>query len=68
LKLLGLGLYLAFDDPAHMVTAIYLLDQQPYARKFQTIEEYQQLRDSFLKTCFACIRMDQQLQAWVLKK
>jgi len=63
-----LGLYLAFDDKTHIATTIYLLNQEAYARKFQTIEQYQQLRDTFLKTYLACIRMNQQLQALVEKK
>ena len=57
-----LGVYLLFDDPAHSVTTIYLLNQEPQDRKFQTIEEYQSLRDRFLRSYTACIR-DNQKQA-----
>lgn len=42
-----LGFYLAFDDPAHVVTTIYLLNQQPYDRKFQTMEQYQRCETHF---------------------
>jgi hypothetical protein len=63
-----LGLYLAFDDQAHVATTIYLLNQEPYARKFQTVEQYQQLRDAFLKTYLACVRTNQQLQSLAEKK
>jgi hypothetical protein len=54
-----LGVYLLFDDPAHSVTTIYLLNQEPQDRKFQTIEEYQSLRDRFLKSYSTCIRENQ---------
>jgi hypothetical protein len=43
-----LGIYLLFDDSAHVVTTIYMLNQEPQDRKFQTIEEYGHLRDRFL--------------------
>lgn len=54
-----LGMYLLFDDAAHIVTTIYFLNQQPWQRKFQTIEEYRQLRDRFLTTYTGCIRQNQ---------
>lgn len=54
-----LGIYLLFDDPAHTVTTIYLLNQEPFARKFQTIQQYRQLRDQFLSTYTACVRSNQ---------
>jgi len=50
-----LGIYLFFDDSTHVVTTIYLLNQEPQARKFQTIEEYRSLRDRFLVTYAGCI-------------
>jgi hypothetical protein len=69
-KLAGgvLGLYLAFDDKAHVVTTMYLLNQEPYERKFQNIEEYGKLRDSFVPAYLACVRTNQQLQSWAEKK
>jgi hypothetical protein len=51
-----LGIYLFFDDSAHVVTTIYLLNQEPQSRKFQTIEEYRSLRDRFLASYTACIQ------------
>jgi len=51
-----LGIYLFFDDSAHVVTTIYLLNQEPRSRKFQTIEEYRSLRDRFLVSYTACIQ------------
>lgn len=55
-----LGVYLLFDDSAHVVTTIYLLNQEPKSRKFQTLEEYRELRDRFLVTYSTCIRKNQQ--------
>ncbi len=54
-----LGLYLMFDDSQHVVTTFYLLNQDPTARKFKTIDEYRKLRDSFLPAYTACIRANQ---------
>jgi hypothetical protein len=50
-----LGVYLFFDDSTRVVTTIYLLNQEPTARKFQTIEEYRKLRDHFLTGYAGCI-------------
>jgi hypothetical protein len=55
-----LGIYLFFDDAAHVVTTIYLLNQEPEQRKFQTMEEYRSLRDKFLVSYASCIRKNQQ--------
>jgi hypothetical protein len=55
-----LGIYLLIDNTAHIVTTIYLLNQEPQARKFQTLDEYHQLRDRFLDAYSACIRKNQQ--------
>jgi hypothetical protein len=54
-----LGVYLLFDGPSCTVTTIYLLNQEPQDRRFQTIEEYRLLRDRFLKSYTACIRDNQ---------
>ena len=63
-----LGLYLAFDDQARVVTTVYLLNQEPYERSFQTIEQYQAMRDVFLKHYFSCVRLNQKLLAQAEKK
>jgi hypothetical protein len=42
------------------VTTIYLLNQEPEQRKFQTMEEYRSLRDKFLVSYASCIRKNQQ--------
>jgi hypothetical protein len=51
-----LGIYLLFDEPTHIVTTIYLLNQEPQNRKFQTMDEYRNLRDRFLNAYSSCIR------------
>jgi hypothetical protein len=57
-----LGIYLMFDDAHHVVTTFYLLNQEPSARKFATIEDYRKLRDNFLPAYAACIRANQKKQ------
>ena len=54
-----LGVYLLFDNPSHIVTTIYFLNQEPQDRKFQTFDEYQKLRDRFLDSYSSCIRKNQ---------
>jgi hypothetical protein len=54
-----LGFYLLFDDSANVVTTIYLLNQRPKRREFQSVEEYSDLRDRFLNSYTACIRTNQ---------
>jgi hypothetical protein len=51
-----LGVYLFFDDASHVVTTIYLLNQEPEKRKFKSIEEYRTLRDRFLTAYTGCIK------------
>lgn len=57
-----LGMYLLFDDKTDVVTTVYLLNQEPLQRKFQSIEEYKHLRDQFLQTYTGCIRENQALR------
>jgi hypothetical protein len=54
-----LGMYLLFDDPAHVAATIQFLNQQSWQRKFQTIDQYGRLRDSFLRNYTGCIRENQ---------
>jgi hypothetical protein len=56
-----LGMYVLFDDKAHVATTVYFLNQQAWQRKFQTMEEYGRLRDSFLKAYTECVRENQAL-------
>lgn len=64
MKLQGgvLGMYLLFDDPSHVATTIYFLNQNAWQRKFQTMDEYQRLRDNFLRTYTGCIRQNQDIE------
>jgi hypothetical protein len=57
-----LGMYLMFDDQAHVATTIYFLNQHAWERKFQTIDQYGQLRDNFLRTYTGCVRQNQALE------
>jgi hypothetical protein len=58
-----LGIYLLFDNTRHIATSVYLLNQQPLTRRFQTIEQYNDLRARFLATYTGCISQNQSLQA-----
>jgi hypothetical protein len=58
-----LGFYLLFDNARHIATSVYLLNQQPLTRRFQTIEQYRDLRTRFLATYTGCIAQNQSLQA-----
>jgi hypothetical protein len=57
-----LGFYLLFDNAHHIATSVYLLNQQPLTRRFQTIEQYRDLRTRFLATYTGCIAQNQSLQ------
>jgi hypothetical protein len=46
----------------HIATSVYLLNQQPLTRRFQTIEQYRDLRTRFLTTYTECIAQNQSLQ------
>lgn len=50
-----LGFYLIFDDKKQVVVTIYLLNQKPEQRKFQSLDEYRRMRDQFLSGYAACI-------------
>lgn len=58
-----LGFYLLFDNARHIATSVYLLNQQPLTRRFQTIEQYRGLRTRFLSTYTGCIAQNQSLRA-----
>lgn len=57
-----LGMYLLFDNAAHVVTTVDFLNQQSWQRKFQTIDQYGRLRDGFLKTYTGCVRENQAIE------
>jgi hypothetical protein len=58
-----LGFYLLFDDTRHIATSIYFLNQQPLTRRFQTIEQYRNLRTRFLAAYTGCVEQNQSLRA-----
>ena len=58
-----LGFYMLFDNAHHIATSVYLLDQEPLTRHFQTIEQYRDLRTRFLDRYTGCVAQNQSLQA-----
>lgn len=54
-----LGMYLLFDDAAHVATTISFLNQESWRRKFQTMNDYARLRDRFLVAYTGCVRQNQ---------
>lgn len=54
-----LGMYVLFDDVQHVATTISFLNQESWRRKFQTMDDYTQLRDRFLATYTGCVRQNQ---------
>jgi hypothetical protein len=57
-----LGFYVLLDNAHHIATSVYLLNQEPLTRHFQTIEQYRELRTRFLETYTGCIAQNQSLQ------
>jgi hypothetical protein len=57
-----LGFYLLFDNKRHIATSVYLLNQEPLTRRFQTIEQYRDLRTRFLAAYTGCIAQNQSFQ------
>ena len=49
-----LSTYILFDDSAAQALTAYILNDEPKDRKFQTIGEYDKLRDNFLNKLGAC--------------
>jgi hypothetical protein len=58
-----LGFYMLFDDARHIATSVYLLNQDPLTRSFQTIEQYHALRNRLLTGYAACIAQNQALRS-----
>lgn len=50
-----LGFYLIFDDRKQVVVSIYLLNQEPRQRRFQSLGQYYELRNQFLSMYASCI-------------
>lgn len=57
-----LGFYLLFDNARHIATSVYLLNQKPLTRRFQTIEQYRDLRTRFLAAYTGCVAENQSLR------
>jgi hypothetical protein len=49
------GSYLLFNDATQTVVTVYLLNQDPDRRKYQSLDEFKSLRDSFLATYTRCV-------------
>jgi hypothetical protein len=54
------AIHLLFYDPAHLVVTIYFLNQSTAVflnnRRFESIKEFQQVRDSFLSSYSECLK------------
>ena len=57
-----LGMYLIFDNSAHVVSSVMFLNQESWRRKFQTMDEYERLRDRFLTTYTGCVRENEAIE------
>ena len=51
-----LGIYLMIDDQTHIAATVYLLNGNPAKRPFKTLDQYAQMRDTFLYNYTRCIR------------
>ncbi len=51
-----LGIYLLFDNAHHVATTAYFLNAPPGQRKFNSLNEYNAVREDFLNTYTACVR------------
>ncbi|MEP6924008.1 MAG: hypothetical protein ABI954_06065 [Pyrinomonadaceae bacterium] len=49
------SIYILFNDTDKTITTIYFFNAKPKKRKFQTIEEWRELRDKFLNSYTRCI-------------
>lgn len=50
-----LGIHVLFRDASQTVVTIYFLNQEPSRRHFQSLQEYEVLRDAFLHDYVACM-------------
>jgi hypothetical protein len=57
-----LGFYMLFDDARHIATSVYLLNQDPLTRSFQTVPQYRDLRTRLLTGYADCIAQNQALR------
>ena len=50
-----LSIYNLFDDAKNIVVSMYLLNDYPEQRKFNTLDEYKKVRDKFLDAYTKCL-------------
>ncbi len=63
-----LGFYMLFDDARHIATSVYLLNQDPLTRSFQTVPQYRELRNRLLSSYAGCIAQNQALDRFTSKR
>jgi len=51
-----ISMYTLFNDTESMVITVYFLNQKAERRKFQSYEEYLELRDRFLDELMSCVQ------------
>ncbi|MES2149714.1 MAG: hypothetical protein V4508_07950 [Pseudomonadota bacterium] len=51
-----IGMYTFVSEHAGVVATAYLLNQKPGRRKFQTLQQYRQLRDGFITALSGCMQ------------
>ncbi len=52
----SLSIYNLFSDADQIAVTMYLLNDEPAERKFQSIEQCHDIRDSFLRAYTSCVR------------
>ena len=50
-----LSTHMIFKASEYLVVTVYVLNQQPGHRRFDTFEEFAVLRDAFLEDCLKCL-------------
>jgi len=53
-----LGIYNLFSDRDHVAVTMYLLNDEPADRKFDTMEKYATVRDDFLQKYTSCLQQN----------
>jgi len=51
-----LGIYVLFSDVDRTIITFYFINQNSKRKRFQTVEEWQVLRDGFLNTYTTCVK------------
>ncbi|WP_295427247.1 hypothetical protein [uncultured Thiodictyon sp.] len=50
------GTHVLFHDPGHVIITVYFLNQEKQGRRFNSIDEYRMLRDTFLTDYTKCLK------------